>query len=550
MSDDAPKSRIRRISDYISPVWFVPLVAALIGLWMVIHSYSERGPLITLVSSNADSIEAGTKIRVRNVVMGQVQSIGLSGDASHAIIKARMSNEAAHLLGDKTQFWVVRPRIGRDGISGLSTVLSGAYIQMLPDSSGDETKTSFNILDNPPIAPADAAGLRISLNSSDGNSISVGDPVVYRGYTVGRVEASNFNVHDRLAHYELYIFKRYRSLVTTNTHFWVTSGVGFNITSAGVSMQLGSLETLVNGGITFDVTPGVDPGQQAQNDANYRLFPNQDEAEQGSYSPYIPYVLMVSDSIRGLTVGAPVEYKGVRMGTVVAMPWHITDMAKYHTNGFRIPILIHIEPQRLQPIVTHDDLEKWHQMMDQWQKNGMRASLATASLVTGALYVDMDFVDKDAAKKSLPVLKDFNGVQVFPTTEGGFGQVAGKVSTLLDKINNLNMSGIVNNLDQNLVNSNQVLVQVKQLSQSINSMLSDPATRSISSDVRATLQRLNKTLEGFGPQAPAYNELMATTQQLQQLLRNLQPAVRAVSNKPNSLIFNRSGAGDPEPRAE
>ncbi|WP_027350341.1 intermembrane transport protein PqiB [Halotalea alkalilenta] len=547
MSDSAPKARIKRLSDYISPVWFVPLLAALIGLWMLIHTLSQRGPEVTLTIQNADGIEAGTRIRARSVEVGQVESVELSDDASHAVMKARMTPDAARLLGDDAQFWVVKPRIGRDGISGLGTVLSGAYIELQPDTSGEGDKDEFQVLDQPPVAPSDAAGLRIRLDSKNGNALSVGDPVVFQGYTVGRVEASNFDAEQRVVHYDLYIFSNYTSLVTANTHFWVTSGVNFDITSEGVNLNVGSLETLISGGVTFDVAEGVDPGEPVEDGAAFDLFSNEEQASLGSYNQYLEYVLLLDDSIRGLSAGAPVEYRGVRVGTVEALPWRINRLADNHLSGFRIPVLIRIEPQRLQPVVTAEDLERTRGVFARMINNGMRASLATANLVTGALYIDLDFVG--SADDGSTQVANFEGKPVFPSTQSGFGQVTGKVSALLDKVNQLDIENTITNLNATLGSSNALVQQLNTTTEGLNQLLNDPAMRSLPSDVQSSLQAIEHTLQGFDPQAPAYRDLRATIQQLDQLLRSLQPAARTISDKPNSLIFNRGQIDDPQPRA-
>ncbi|ANF56458.1 intermembrane transport protein PqiB [Halotalea alkalilenta] len=547
MSDSAPKARIKRLSDYVSPVWFVPLLAALIGLWMLFHTLAQRGPEVTLTIQNADGIEAGTRIRARSVEVGQVESVELSDDASHAVMRARMTPDAARLLGEDAQFWVVKPRIGRDGISGLGTVLSGAYIELQPDTSGEGDRDEFRVLDQPPVAPSDAAGLRIRLDSTNGNALSVGDPVVFQGYTVGRVEASNFDAEKRVVHYDLYIFSNYTSLVTANTHFWVTSGVNFDITSEGVNLNVGSLETLISGGVTFDVAEGVDPGQPVEDGAAFDLFSNEEQASLGSYNQYLEYVLLLDDSIRGLSAGAPVEYRGVRVGTVETLPWRINRLADNHLSGFRIPVLIRIEPQRLQPVVTEEDLQRMRQTFGRMIDNGMRASLATANLVTGALYIDLDFVgseDDDTTQ-----VANFEGKPVFPSTQSGFGQVTGKVSALLDKVNQLDIESTITNLNATLDSSNALVQQLNTTTEGLNQLLNDPAMRSLPGDVQSSLQAIEHTLQGFDPQAPAYRDLRATIQQLDQLLRSLQPAARTISDKPNSLIFNRGQIDDPQPRA-
>ena len=187
----------------LSPIWVVPIVAIAIGLWLVYDNYASRGTQVTLTMESAEGIEAGnTLIRSRNVEVGRVQSVRLSDDLSHAVLTARIQPEVEDLLREDTRFWVVKPRIGREGISGLGTVLSGAYIQLEPGTE-EAPRREFPVSDIPPVAPAGQAGLRLSLTSQLGNSLRVGDPVSYQGYTVGRIEENSFEPESRTISYLL-----------------------------------------------------------------------------------------------------------------------------------------------------------------------------------------------------------------------------------------------------------------------------------------------------------------------------------------------------------
>lgn len=544
---NAPKSRPRRLSDVISPIWFVPLLAALIGIWMLIHSFSQTGTQITLSITSAEGIQAGTEIRARSVKVGEVSRVELSDDAHHATIKARLAPEYDRLLGENARFWVVKPRIGPEGISGLSTVLSGTYIELLPDTTEQSPHTEFNVLDQPPIALSDAGGLHISLDSANNaTALSVGDPVIFKGYTVGRVESAQFDPERRQVHYVLYIFQNYRSLVTDNTHFWLTSGINFEFTSEGFKMGIGSLETLVSGGVTFEVTDGVDPGAPVQDNMRFTLYKNEEEAAQGSFNQYLEYVLLLDDSIRGLSKNAPVEYRGVRVGTVQALPWRMNRLENNNLNGFRIPVLIRIEPQRLQPVVTNEDIQKVRAQLEQMMKNGLRASLAVGNIVTSALFVDLNFLDKAPPYKGMQY---YEGKPVFPSEPGGFGQIAGKVSTLLDNLNALKLDPVVNNLGTTLKNTGRLTDQLTTTVAGLNQVMQDPAFKQLPKDVQQSMRSVRSTVEGFSQQSPTYRELNGTITQMNQLLRNLQPAARSISDKPNSLIFNRGAVNDPQPKA-
>lgn len=541
----APKSRAKRLSDSISPIWFVPLLALLIGIWMVIHAITQTGPIITLSIQSAEGIQAGTEIRARSVKVGEVNRVELSGDAHNVYIKARINPEYEHLLGQNARFWVVKPRIGPEGISGLSTVLSGTYIELLPDMTEDEPVKEFSVLDQPPIALADANGLRIGLDSDSASSLSPGDPVIFKGYTVGRVESSTFDPQERKIHYDIYIFHQYRDLITQNSHFWLTSGINFTLTSEGFKAGIGSLETLVSGGVTFEVTDGVDPGPTVSENTRFKLYNDEDDAKQGSYNQYIEYVMLVDDSVRGLIEGAPVEYRGLRVGTVTALPWHIRSLSDNNQQGFRIPVLIRIEPQRLQPIVTDEDLRNTRTRLDRMIEHGLRASLVTGNMLTGALFVDISVVDKPLPYRP----QTYDGKPVFPSQPGGFSQITGKVSTLLDNLNSLQLGSVVGNLNTTLKNTSDMTEQLTRTVKGLNDMMASPEFKQLPADIQQSIRSLRNTMDGFSQQSPTYRELQGTITQLNQLLRNVQPAVRKLSDKPNALIFNGGNVNDPQPKA-
>ncbi|MDH4573311.1 intermembrane transport protein PqiB [Salinicola acroporae] len=542
--------RAKRVSQSrLSPIWIVPLLAALIGAWMVWDNISSRGPLITLNMDNAEGIEAGkTLIKTRNVEVGHVEAVRLSDDLSHTVVTARMSNDAARMLNTETRFWVVKPRIGREGISGLNTVLSGAYIQLAPGKS-DEAQDSFDVLEQPPVAPPDAPGLRVNLVSQVGNSLSAGDPVTYQGYTVGRVESTDFDPEKREMRHRIFIQSPYDSLVTDTTRFWSSSGIDVQLDSEGVNVNLDSFETLISGGVTFGVPEDIARGNPAKQDATYTLYNNEESAREGTYDQYIEYVLLVDDTVRGLSRGAPVEYRGVRVGTVVSVPWHFTAPQPDTLTQFAIPVLIRIEPQRLESSEDVnediDDQEVRDRFQTMFKDYGLRATLKAGNLLTGALFVDLNFSQDADPYKSLT----FDGKPVFPTVSGGFAQIEQKISNLLDKLNDLQVEPILERLDQTMQTSQQTLEQVRQIAESVNAIVSDPATQQLPGSLNDTLQELQNTLNGFSAGSSGYRQLNDTLKQLEILMRDLQPVAKTLREQPNALIFDREVQTDPVPRA-
>nr|WP_298414458.1 intermembrane transport protein PqiB [uncultured Halomonas sp.] len=535
----------RQRTSRLSPIWIIPLVAVLIGLWLVYDNYASRGPQVVLEMPNAEGIEAGkTLIKTRNVQVGRVENVQLSEDLSHTLVTARMSTDAEIMLNEETRFWVVKPRIGREGISGLNTVLSGAYIQLQPGNS-EESQYRFKILEHPPVASPGAKGIRIQLVSQIGSALQVGDPVTYQGLTVGRVENTEFDLENRQMDHRLFIESPYDDLVTENTRFWSASGVDLRLNSEGFRVNVESVETLLGGGVTFAVPEDIPMGKKASGDETYELFSDEDSAIQGTYNRYLEYVLLIEDTVRGLSKGSPVEYRGVRVGTVAAVPWNFSAPQPDTRQRFAIPVLIRIEPQRLSSKEEQIKLDEWRQRFNRMFDYGLRATLKAGNLLTGALFVDLNFV-KDAPDYEA---ETFDGQTVFPTTPGGFAQIEQKVSNLLDKLNDLEVEPVLGKLEQNLSASEKTLKEVREATESFKSLLEDPQTRQIASNLNASLRELRQTLKGLSPESSAYKELTRTLQSVEKLVRDLQPVAETLREKPNALIFDRSSGPDPVPQA-
>ncbi|RBI67506.1 mammalian cell entry protein [Vreelandella sulfidaeris] len=530
----------------LSPIWIVPIVAIAIGLWLVYDNYSNRGIMVTLNMDNAEGIEAGnTLIRSRNVEIGRVQNVQLSDDLSHAVLTASIQPEVEDMLREDSRFWVVKPRIGREGISGLGTVLSGAYIQLEPGTE-EAPRREFPVSDTPPVAPAGQAGLRLSLTSQMGNSLRVGDPVSYQGYTVGRIEENSFEPESRTMQHQVFIEEPYTNLVTDSTRFWTSSGIDFRLGADGVRVNVESIEALLGGGVTFGVPEDLPMGQPVEANTRFTLYADEDAAREGTFNRYLEYVLLVDETVRGLSKGAPVEFRGVRMGTVAAVPWNFTAPQPDSRARFAIPVLIRIEPQRLGIENSDIDLEEWEERFQRMFGLGLRASLKSGNLLTGALFVDLNF-HRDLADEY--TAEQFSDRSVFPTVAGGFAQIQAQVTDLLDKLNALEVEPLLTGLDRNLEASESVLNEVREVSSSINQLLNDPETQAIGGNLNGTLEELRSTLQGLSPSSPAYQELTTAIERLDRLMRDLQPLTRTLNDNPRALLFDNLDAQDPIPRA-
>lgn len=537
------KAKATRASRF-SPIWIIPIVAALMGAWLVVDNYRNTGPLITLTISNAEGIEAGkTKIKTRNVDIGRVEEVKLSEDLSHALIIARINHDAEDVLVENTRFWVVKPRVGREGITGFGTVLSGAYIQLDPGDS-EKKKRKFDVLKEPPVALDGVEGIRIKLVSQLGNSLRVGDPVTYQGYTVGRVETVEFDENSIKVHHQLFIERPYDSLIKSNTRFWSAKGINLEISSAGFEVNIASLEALLSGGVTFGVLDDL-PASEAEPDKVYQLYANEESARQGMFSESLEYVLLVEDTVRGLAEGAPVEFRGIRVGTVLRVPWRFTSPERPIRDNFAIPVLISMEPQRLSGR-EKVDLDNWRERIENLIGNGLSASLKSGNLLTGALFVDLN-IDRDRSVEQLA--QTFEGRRVIPTTPTGLAQIELKVSTLLDKLNALNIEPVLSGMNDTVEQSETLLREIRQLTESINQLVNSDELKSVPANMNQTLDELRQTIKGLSPDSPAYQELSRTLQSLNVLLRDAQPLAKTLKEQPNALIFNSSSSKDPQPPA-
>ncbi|CAI1005934.1 paraquat-inducible protein B [Serratia entomophila] len=527
-----------------SPVWIIPTVTALIGAWILFYHFSHQGPLVTLTATTAEGLEAGkTKIKSRSVNVGIVESVALSDDLGKVLIQARLNDGMETLLRQDAAFWIVKPQIDREGVSGLGTLLSGAYIELQPGGKGKHDKKSYPLLDAPPLAPPDATGLRIVLTSDKSGQLSAGDPVLFRGYRVGTVETSNFDPKKRAMRYQLFITSPYDQLVNTNVRFWKDSGVAFGLSAQGIRVEMGSLSTLLSSGVSFDMPEGWKHGELAKEKAEYRLFDNRRSIQDSLYSVHKDYLLFFSDSVSGLQSGAPVEFRGIRLGTVAQVPFYKEGMTQRLDNDYRIPVLIRIEPERYQKTpVDNADAESKRLTAE---TRGMRASLKSASLLSGSLYVDLDFYPQEQPWKGP---REMFGYPVVPTISGGLAQIQQKLMQTLDKVNAMPIDPMLNAATDTLAESQKTMKLTQRTMTSLNGIIAGKEMQALPQNMQKTLLELNRSLQGFQPGSPAYDKMLGNLQRLDQVLRELQPVLRTLNEKSNALVFEAAGGNDPQPK--
>ena len=291
----------------ISIIWLIPLLAVFIGIWMVYNNITSRGPLVVIAFETGEGIEAKkTKIRTKSVDIGLVEKLELNNKDNNVLVTVRISNKYEHLLMEDTQFWVVRPRVGKTGISGIGTLLSGAYIELAPGFA-ETIQYEFKGLENEPITQAGTNGIHVTLDSSGNQALQTGDPIMYRGLDVGRIEHVHFNAQERRVYYDAFIETPFDKLITANTKFWALNGFEIDLSAEGVQIQTGTLESLITGGVAFDVPRDTTPGETITERGFFTIYPNMNAIYDSRYKHATTFTLLFKDSIRGLKPNAPVE---------------------------------------------------------------------------------------------------------------------------------------------------------------------------------------------------------------------------------------------------
>ena len=313
-----------------------------------------------------------------------------------------------------------------------------------------------------------------------------------------------------------------------------------------MKFETGSLENIIKGGISFDLPKGWDLGKPVESRHQFKLYTDEASSRMRDYDRYLEYVLLFDDSVRGLAEGAPVEYRGIRIGTVQEVPYQLDDGKLLGTTQGQIPVLIRIEPERFDADNSERALGQLYRDLEQQIRKGLRASLKTGSLLTGALFVDFNF-QPDSPRAA--GYGRFGKYPTIPTLPGGLARIEQQANRLLTKLNALPLDTTLGNLDAMLKESKQSFAAMRELSANLNQLTKQPGAQQLPAELTKTMQELQKTLQSFSSGSPVYGDLNRSIESLNQLLRELRPVARKVNDKPNSLIFNQTLPPDPQPRS-
>ncbi|ENN97780.1 MULTISPECIES: intermembrane transport protein PqiB [Pseudoalteromonas] len=539
----------------ISAIWIIPLIALLVGIWMLYQYQANVGPTIYIKMPHAEGIIAGkTEIKVRSVKIGQIDAIRLSDSQDSVIARAQIDKNYNELLTDDAKIWVVKPRIDETGISGMSTLLSGVYLEFSPGES-KKLKERFVLQDEPALIGKDVKGGRFQLLSYNAEVLEVSTGIFFKNYKIGQIETATFDWKNQAMKYGIFINEPYQNLITLNSIFWVNAGIEIDLSADGINISTGSLSKLLKGGISVGLPEQQAPGDLAQDGHNFSLSQSYKEALEERFYDFDYYIIDFEQSIRGLRPGAPVEYRGTRIGTVVEAPANVIVNGKpahFKNLNTAVPVLIKIEYGRL----YHDSAaakEFWQSSLTGWIKNGMRASLKPGNLLTGAVYVDFD-IYPDAPKAHLAKLAQYD---VFPSISSGITVLADQVSDVLNKVNDLK-------IEDSLAQMQATFSDYQALANEMRALLSQKDTQNLPGDFNRNFDKMTKSMEQFEVTMRQFDKTMASYQagsefhhQLQQTLlefkrlsEEIQPLTRGLNEQPNMFIFDKALPADPQPRKQ
>lgn len=539
----------------ISAIWIIPVVALLVGIWMLYQYQLNKGQTIYISMPQAEGIVAGkTEIKVRSVKIGQIDHVRLSNSQDSVIARAQIDKNYDNLLTEDARIWVVKPRIDETGISGMSTLLSGVYLEFSPGES-KQLKKQFKLQEEPALIGKDVQGGRFKLLSYNAEVLDVSTGIFFKNYKIGQIETATFDWKNQAMQYGIFIKAPYENLITLNSIFWVNSGIEIDLSADGININTGSLSKLLKGGISVGLPEQQAPGDLAQDEHSFSLSQSYKQALEERFYDFDYYLIEFEQSIRGLRVGAPVEYRGTRVGTVVEAPANVIidgKPAHFRAKNTAVPVLIKVEYGRLYHI-TSVAKEYWKTSVNEWIENGMRASLKPGNLLTGAVYVDFDFYT-DTPKSELKKLAQYD---VFPSVSSGITVLADQVSDVLNKVNNLK-------IEDSLAKMQTTFSEYQALASEMRTLLSKPDTQNLPGDFNRNLEKITKSMEQFEITMRQFDKTMASYQagsqmhhqleqtllQIKRLSEEFQPLTRGLNEQPNMLIFDKSLPSDPQPRKQ
>ena len=543
-----------------SVVWLIPLLTVLVGGWLIIKTVSEQGPEITISFKTAEGIEAGkTRIKYKNVDIGVVESIQFSEDFSHVIVTVSFNQGTESFFRRNTRFWVVKPQLSIRGATGLGTLISGAYIEIEPGKGAEQSH--FVGLEKQPVVTADEAGKKVVLITEKLRSIDTGSPIYYKGLLAGEVLGYELGNDRQSIYIHAFIKEPYDSLIKGNTRFWNVSGMDISLGADGLNVRTESLQSIVLGGIAFETQATLEQVNSDVENLIFTLYDDYSSIQERSYTKKIKFMMFFEGSVRGLSVGAPVDFNGIKVGSVLDIRLEFDR----ENAEFRIPVLIEIEPERIVGRGSQE-IESPYVTINKLVEKGLRASLQIGSLLTGQLFVGFSMrpdtpINLSGGETPYPELPTISSAD--------FGSIAQLAERFLNKLNRVDLDKLSLELIKTLEGTNRLFngPEIKgalddlQLSlQAFRGILQKIDGSSLQETIdsgHVVMEKITETMGTFDetllqvnrvlkPNSPLQYNIIKLTGELEETARSIRSLVDTLERHPQALIFGKDTEAEEE----
>ncbi|GAB0115965.1 PqiB family protein [Acidisoma sp. 7E03] len=543
----------------ISLIWAIPVISLAVGAWLVWDTYAKRGPKITITFDQGDGLTAGQSVvKHRDVTLGTVTAVKLTPDMNHVNVTVQMTRDATPLISDQTKFWIVRPRFFAGSLSGLGTLLSGPYIDLLPAAAGGKPQTHFTGLQDPPVLQSAVPGRTFLLKAKRIGSVTLGAPVFFRDLEVGQV--LGWDIGNMAENVTIHVFVRapYDAYVHDDSRFWNASGLSINLGAQGVQVQIESLNALLLGGVAFSMPDTTQTGE-AEADAGqaFPLYDNKEAADEALYQRKVDFVSYFSGSVAGLGPGSPVTLHGLKIGEVTS----VSMVYNQDTHQILAPVHFQIQPDRIQNITAQVQAAGPLANLRTLVARGARAQIQKANILTGQSEIALVQVP-DAPPADVTI----EGTDiVFPTAPGAFDSISSSVSSLLNKINAMPFDQISASLTSTLDGLNNItngaatkqavdalaktMVESEQLVKQLNTDVG-PALQSLpqlTRQLKTAVGNLNTVLvsanTGYGADSHFNRQLDRLMTQLNDMTQSFRALADLLAAHPEALVRGRTQTG-------
>ena len=507
-------------------VWLVPIVAAIIGGALAVKTYLRKGPTITISFKTGEGLEAGkTKVKYKDVDVGLVKDVTIARDITHVIATVDLKKEVTPYLVEDTKFWVVRPRISGGGITGLGTLMGGSYIGVDVGTS-KKPQRAFTGLEVAPVVAMDVPGSRFQLHSADLGSLDIGSPVYFRRIQVGQVVSYELDKDGNGVTFKVFIAAPYDKYVRANTRFWNASGVDLTIDANGLKLDTQSLMAILIGGIAFQTLDESGDAPPTGANTAFTLFATRDEAMKNRDTISQSFAMIFKESVRGLSPGAPVDFRGLTVGEVSGI--HVAHDARTKEVDMLVEIRIYPERLRSRVVGAVPDPKEYRAILNEMVAHGLRAQLKSGNMLTGQLIVALDFFP-NAPKANVNWATN---PPRFPTTPSSLVELQATLMQIAKKLEKLPLDEVANDVRQTVQTLDATLKDADKMIRKVD--------KDIMPEVRMTLEEARKTLSAakqtLSADAPLQQDLRETLRELSRTAQSLRVLTDYLERHPESLI--------------